>query len=191
MMSISSATAVSYRTVREVRLSLVRSGSRVGFTRDRTAYPGHSLPGSEHVTISWGLQSHLAYPVPAMWRRIFLSSMVVVSGCAADRGAVDRTQAERPVAPGAAARELLDRRDFAWQTLDAPNARIHTPRGAAVSRDAPELADSAELARQAALAILGESERTDEPKLELFFVDSRDDMQRLVGRPIGGFAQPG
>ena len=171
-----------------VATSRARLRAIVGTALDPAPYP----PALGRVRRYLGESlSHPADSARTMWRLIFLSSVIIVPGCAADQSAANRTRAGRPVAPGVAARELLDRPGFAWQTLDGPNARIHTPRGAAVSRDAATLADSAERARQAALAILGESDRVDEPKLELFFVDSRDDMQRLVGRPLGGFAQPG
>jgi hypothetical protein len=63
--------------------------------------------------------------------------------------------------------------------------------GSDVAARADALGAEAEAARTAALARLGEpAEVAGEPPIELFFVDARDDMRRLMGRPIGGFAQP-
>ena len=56
---------------------------------------------------------------------------------------------------------------------------------------APSLADSVEQARKAALSTLDEIDLPDEPKLEVFLLDTREDMKRIAGRTISGFAQPG
>lgn len=105
---------------------------------------------------------------------------------------VERSEIATPIrTSGPAARELLARPGFAWRTLTTPIARIHVVEGSAVQRILPELADSIADARKIALLTLREPEIDSEPKLELFLVDTREDMQRLMGRPIGGFAQPG
>lgn len=96
------------------------------------------------------------------------------------------------VAPGPAARELLAAPGFDWHTTESTHLRVHTPAGSYVDAHVKALADSTELARAAALQLLGEpTDHAGEPKAELFFVDTREDMQRLVRMPIGGFAQPG
>lgn len=93
---------------------------------------------------------------------------------------------------GPAARELLAAPGFRWRTIESEHLRVHTPVGSDVAAHAKALAESAEVARADALRLLGEPlDRAGEPKAELFFVDSREDMQRLVRQPIGGFAQPG
>ena len=92
---------------------------------------------------------------------------------------------------GPTARALIERNEFDWRVLETAHARIHTPRSSRVFTRAPELADSVEHARLAALTTLGEPDRGDEPRLEVFLVDTRGEMARIAGRPIGGFAQPG
>lgn len=64
------------------------------------------------------------------------------------------------------------------------------PRPALVERIS-QLADSVEQARSVVLALIDERDNPAEERLELFLVETRDDMQRLAGRPVGGFAQPG
>ena len=54
-----------------------------------------------------------------------------------------------------------------------------------------QLADSVEGARQFALALLGEPDVADEPPIEIVFVETRADMQRLAGQAAGGSAFPG
>jgi hypothetical protein len=53
-----------------------------------------------------------------------------------------------------------------------------------------ELADSAEAGRRATLALLGEPDVAGERRLELVLVETREDMRRLVGRPVGGSGFP-
>ena len=122
-------------------------------------------------------------------RRASLLSFVLFAGACSK---VERSELATPIASsGPAARELLARPGFAWQTVTTPIARIHTEQGSKVERMVPALADSIADARRVALRTLREPELDNEAKLELFLVDTRDDMQRLMGRPIGGFAQPG
>jgi hypothetical protein len=117
-----------------------------------------------------------------------LSIALVAGACTR----VERVELATPVATsGPAARELLARPGFAWQTVTTPIARIHTEQGSKVQGILPALIDSIDDARRVALRTLREPEIENEPKLELFLVDTREDMQRLMGRPIGGFAQPG
>lgn len=107
-------------------------------------------------------------------------------------GSVSRGELTGVAAPGPAARELLGARAFTWGTTETAHLRVHTPAGSGVNRRVSALADSTEAAREVVLRLLGELEDVaNEPKLEVFFVDTRGDMARLVGRPIAGFAQPG
>jgi hypothetical protein len=111
---------------------------------------------------------------------------------ACGRGEPARSAISAPIGTtGAAARELLARPGFAWRLVDAPHARLHVVDGSKVQGLAAALTDSIEAARSAALRTLGEAELPNEAPLELFLVDTREDMQRLMGRPIAGFAQPG
>ena len=73
----------------------------------------------------------------------------------------------------------------------AERARRHTDRRSRVFDLAPSLADSVELARRAALTTLEEGDLSGEPKIEVFLLDTREDMKRITGRTILGFAQPG
>jgi hypothetical protein len=56
---------------------------------------------------------------------------------------------------------------------------------------APSLAVSVEQARTAALSTIEEKDLPDEPKIEVFLLDTREDMRRITGRTISGFAIPG
>lgn len=117
-----------------------------------------------------------------------MMSFAIVTACRR----VEHAEIATPIrTTGPAARELLARPGFEWRTLTTPIARIHVVEGSAVQRLLPAMADSIDDARKIALLTLREPEIDSEPKLELFLVDTRDDMQRLMGRPIGGFAQPG
>lgn len=137
-----------------------------------------------------GQRSTCRGAVPSALLSFFLAA------CAActrgDEAAVDGAGASVVVdATGAAARELLANPGFAWTLVESPHARIHVERGSKTHAIVGELADSIEVARAVALETLGEADMPNEPKLELFLLDTREDMRRLVGRPIGGFAQPG
>ena len=120
------------------------------------------------------------------------ASMLAIALVAGACTRVERVEMATPIATsGPAARELLARPGFTWQTVTTPIARIHTERGSKVQGIVPALLDSIDDARLVALRTLREPEIDSEAKLELFLVDTREDMQRLMGRPIGGFAQPG
>jgi len=90
---------------------------------------------------------------------------------------------------GPIARRLLASPAFSWHSFESRHVRVHLSSAIAASR-AAALADSAEVARQAALALLGEPDISDEPRLELILVETRADMQRLVGRPASGRGFP-
>lgn len=89
---------------------------------------------------------------------------------------------------GPAAQRYLAVAGFDWQLVETAHARIHVPRGSHSAAIASRLADSVEMSRRVALDLLGEPARNDEPKVDAFFVDSRDDMRRIVGQRYGGFA---
>jgi hypothetical protein len=60
-----------------------------------------------------------------------------------------------------------------------------------VATHLPDLVETIEAARAAALVVIGEKNQQDEPRLAVFLVDTRVDMNRLIGWPYGGLAIPG
>ena len=98
---------------------------------------------------------------------------------------------ERPVSSpvvgtGATARTLLAGKGFDWRVLETPHARLHAARRSRVFDRAPSLADSVEQARKAALSTLEENDLPGEPKIEVFLLDTREDMKQITGRTISG-----
>ena len=122
-------------------------------------------------------------------RERLVAALLIVAGCS--RAADTRPASAAVANTGSAARSIIAREDFAWRVLETPHARIHAPLGSGAFDRATSLSDSVGAARTGALGVLGEMDRSGEPKLEIFLVDTRDDMRRIAGRPIGGFAQPG
>lgn len=91
-----------------------------------------------------------------------------------------------PVATtGALARQMLARPSFDWHSFQLAHVRLHLAGDMTIGR-VRALADSIERARDVALARLDEKNIADEPPIEVFLVETRNDMQRLVGRPVGG-----
>ena len=131
-----------------------------------------------------------------MWRHwtrnthgLVIAFICIVISCS-------RSTDERPVSSpvagtGRLARTLLAQTNFDWRVYETPHARLHAARRSRVFDRAPSLADSVEQARTAALSTLGENDLPGEPKLEVFLLDTRQDMKQITGRTISGFAQPG
>src|SRR5207244_3956920 len=98
-----------------------------------------------------------------------------------------------PTAPTAAsgpiARRFLTAPGFSWTSFATAHATIRLANGMSLDR-AGELADSVEAGRRAALTGLGEGEVGGEPPIEVFLVETREDMRRLAGRPAAGSAFP-
>ncbi len=84
------------------------------------------------------------------------------------------------------ARHLLGRGE--WQTQDAPTGHIHYRSNSYAARTTMQIAQSLDSARR---AVLGFLELRDAEPIEVFFVNSREAMRELVGRPIGGMVQSG
>ena len=91
---------------------------------------------------------------------------------------------------GPVARRLLATPGFTWHSFESAHARLHLAGEMAINR-VGELADSVETARRFALALLGEPGNANDPPIELVFVETRADMQRLAGQAAGGSAFPG
>jgi len=84
------------------------------------------------------------------------------------------------------ARHLLARGE--WLSYSGPTGHIHYRAGSYAARTTVSTSQSVDSAREAVLAFL---QLRDTEPLEVFFVDSRAEMQQLVGRPIGGMVQSG
>ena len=84
------------------------------------------------------------------------------------------------------ARHLLGRGE--WQVFDGHTGHIHFRSNSYAARTLPQISEAADSARTRVLAFL---QLRDPAPIEVFFVDSREEMQTLVGRPIGGMVQSG
>jgi hypothetical protein len=84
------------------------------------------------------------------------------------------------------ARHLLTRGE--WQTHQAPTGHIHYRGNSYTARTLPQITTAVDSARRQILAFL---QLRDAEPIEVFFVDSRAEMQQLVGQPIGGMVQSG
>jgi hypothetical protein len=124
-------------------------------------------------------------------RRTPIVCVVLACACTASPTQVGpRPIASTPIATtGPMARELLATSGFTWHSFQTPHIRLHLSADIPTNR-ASELADSAEQARSAALALIGEPEVEDESLLELLLVENREDMRRLVGQPAAGNGYP-
>src|ERR1041384_3637724 len=119
--------------------------------------------------------------------------LLAVAGCASrptPGNDAPRSISSAPIATtGPIARKLLATPGFRWRSFAFPQVRLHLSDDIAIDR-VQQLADSAERARHAALALLGEPENAGDPPLELILVETRDDMRRLAGRPVAGSGFP-
>ncbi|HSE43845.1 MAG TPA: hypothetical protein VLA89_00795, partial [Gemmatimonadales bacterium] len=76
--------------------------------------------------------------------------------------------------------------------ISVPGARLHLARGGTAEGDAAAVAESVTVIRRDLLALLGISAANDTARrANLFFLNSRDEMRRLAGRPLAGFIQQG
>ena len=102
-----------------------------------------------------------------------------------------RTESGAPPA-GPAAVHAFDAPGFHWRVIALPDrgARLYLQRQTAADEDARAAADSVRRARDDVLALLEEPPASSE-EAALFFLGSRAEMQRLTGRPLAGFVQPG
>ncbi len=82
-------------------------------------------------------------------------------------------------------RILRDER-YEWFTTETPNTLIHFPVGSFAQANRDVLPERAEESRAAVLRLLHDSAYAN--TMELFYVDSRQDMENLTGSPATGFA---
>jgi hypothetical protein len=86
------------------------------------------------------------------------------------------------------AQGLLSQPGPPWKTRLITYGHLHFREHSHAARTQAALAESVDSARGAALAFL---EMQDTFAIEVFLVDSRQEMAQLVGRPIGGMVQSG
>jgi hypothetical protein len=97
---------------------------------------------------------------------------------------------EPSVTPGPLARALLADPTTQWRTVERPNVSIHLLTGTQADTDAIAIADSVVAIRNDLLRHLEISIQTDSAApADIFFVDGRETMQRIAGRPLMGFVQ--
>lgn len=84
------------------------------------------------------------------------------------------------------ARQALDDPDFDWRSLENTEARVYYKAGSFAERHRDMLLRAVSMAIEEDLEFLGES--TYEPRLNVFFVDDRAEMERIVGSPVTGLA---
>ena len=87
---------------------------------------------------------------------------------------------------------MLSDRTADWLTIDVPGAYIHVRQGSAAEADRQDIVESVSAVRRELLALLEGPQSSDAAfRAHLFFVNSRDDTQRLAGHPLVGFIQQG
>jgi hypothetical protein len=84
------------------------------------------------------------------------------------------------------ARDFLESSDFRWQTIESRSARIHYLEDSYAGGDPEALVERVEAARGEVLRKLAISEYR--PTLDVFYVESRADMERLTGYPVTGMS---
>ncbi len=123
---------------------------------------------------------------PRMINRGLLAMLAtgIVLGCS------DSRHENRP--RGAVALRAYDSAGLSWRVVDIPGdeVRLYLQRRTFADEDTDAIVDSVHEAQSDVLDLLGlksDSARS----AALFFLGSREDMQRLAGRPNAGFVQPG
>jgi hypothetical protein len=123
------------------------------------------------------VQRRMMMNVPARASRVVALASAIAVWSVACRGSD---------APSAEAQRILDDARFGWVTIASPHARIHFLPSSYAAAHEDTLAARVEGARSAVLDRLGIGDY--ETTLDVFYVDSRQDMNDLVGRPVTGFA---
>lgn len=83
-------------------------------------------------------------------------------------------------------RRILEDHRFDWVTIETANTRIHFPSGSYAETRRSHLPARAEESRRTVLSRLSVTEYPE--LLHLFYVDSRQDMEKLTGSPVTGFS---
>jgi hypothetical protein len=75
---------------------------------------------------------------------------------------------------------------YEWSTVSTPNLRIHFPVGSHADATQSILLEQAEASRESVLHRLSETD--DGQTFDVFYVDSRTDMENLTGNPVTGYS---
>jgi len=89
-------------------------------------------------------------------------------------------------AGGAQVHRILNDPGYEWVTIETPNTRIHYPAGSFAETKSALLPKQVEESRTAVLRRLNAPDYSS--TVDLFYVDSRHDMEGLVGSPVTGLA---
>lgn len=89
-------------------------------------------------------------------------------------------------AGGAQVHRILNDPGYEWVTIETPDTRIHYPVGSFAETKSVLLREQVEESRTAVLRRLNEPDYSN--TVDVFYVDSRHDMESLVGSPVTGFA---
>jgi hypothetical protein len=84
------------------------------------------------------------------------------------------------------AKKALEDTTFTWKSLGSEEVQIYYQAGSFAEKHRAMLLRSASTAFQEALNCLGEPDC--DRSIRVFYLDSRDEMNRIVGRPYSGFA---
>jgi hypothetical protein len=88
------------------------------------------------------------------------------------------------------ARNLLSREGYRWQTHEFEHGHVHFLPNSHAEKTKEQISEAIDSVRTAVLAAVELPERADE-RIDVFFLDSRAQMQTLFGRPMGGMVQSG
>lgn len=106
-------------------------------------------------------------------RRVLV--LMLIAGCAPGGSA-----------PSDRAQMILQDSRYRWTSIETASARIHYPKGSFAERERHALADRVNGALESIKERLSIS---DYPvTVDVFYVDAREDMERLTGSPVTGFA---
>ena len=96
----------------------------------------------------------------------------------------------RPAPHGSGwARQILSRNDFDWATAPFAYGHVHALRGSYSAHHVDQFIGPMLSARDSVLRMLQLADTSRD--VEIFLVDDRDQMARVVGRPIAGMVQQG
>jgi hypothetical protein len=110
-----------------------------------------------------------------MARHLLVLALALIAACASDESG-----------PSNRARLILQDARYIWTSIETAAARVHYAEGSFAEREQDTLADRVEGAIEAIRERLSITEYPE--TLDVFYVDTREDMQRLTGSPVTGFA---
>src|SRR5574341_967068 len=124
---------------------------------------------------------------PAMWTScnlknsgiIFLAFVLFIFSC--------RGQSVEETPPVGLARQMLDDSSYTWIAVKTPDFRFYYEADTYAARHFAELRQGAEEARLHALKLLGEKNYA--PRIDLFYLDSREKMIPALGTQPAGWSE--